>query len=146
MPIPRSLSIEHRHLLADEVEKITRLPTKTEQDVAAWYVASEEAQKRLNAAFPDLAAVIPHGLYHYFSMRTSISTTLHIGLRRRRQLWTLFDASERRLRRVNRPRPNSSLQATAGRSDASHYIYENIPISIPASSRQRSLSLCLVRS
>jgi hypothetical protein len=65
--IARSLSPEDRCFLADEIERITRLPTNTDEDVALWYVATEEAQNRLRTRFPDVASVVPHRLYHYFT-------------------------------------------------------------------------------
>jgi len=64
--IARSLSPEDRLFLADEIGRITRLPTNTDEDVAAWYVATKEAQKRLRTRFSDVASVVPHRLYHYF--------------------------------------------------------------------------------
>jgi hypothetical protein len=65
--IARSLSIPDRCFLADELERITRLPTNTNEDVAAWYAATEQTQERLRERFPDVASVVPHRLYHYFT-------------------------------------------------------------------------------
>ena len=65
--IARSLSIPDRRFLADEIERITRLPTNTDEDVAAWYAATEQTQERLRERFPDVALVVPHRLYHYFT-------------------------------------------------------------------------------
>jgi hypothetical protein len=65
--IARSLSIPDRRFLADEIERITRLPTNTDEDVAAWYAATEQTQERLRDRFPDVASVVPHRLYDYFT-------------------------------------------------------------------------------
>jgi hypothetical protein len=64
--IARSLSIEDRRFLADELERITRLPTNTDEDLTAWYAATEQTQQRLRTRFSDVASVVPHRLYHYF--------------------------------------------------------------------------------
>jgi hypothetical protein len=65
--IVHSLSISDRHFLADELERITRLPLDTAADEDAWYAATEETQQRLRARFSDVASVVPHRLYHYFT-------------------------------------------------------------------------------
>ena len=65
--IIRPLSVEDRHFLADELERITRLPLDTAEDEDAWYAATQETQQRLKARFPDVASAVPHRLYHYFT-------------------------------------------------------------------------------
>jgi len=64
--IARALSTEDRRFLADELERITRLPTNTDEDIKAWYAATQQTQQRLRTRFADVASVVPHRLYHYF--------------------------------------------------------------------------------
>ena len=65
--IIHSLSISDRHFLADELERITRLPLDTAADEDAWYAATQETQHRLRGRFSEVASVVPHRLYHYFT-------------------------------------------------------------------------------
>ncbi len=65
--IAHSIPIADRLFLADELERITLLPTNTEEDVVAWYAATEDTQRRLRERFSDVASVVPHRLHHYFT-------------------------------------------------------------------------------
>jgi hypothetical protein len=64
--IVSSLSPTDRQFLADELERVTRLPLRTSEDEAAWYAATRETQQRLRSRFGEVASVVPHQLYHYF--------------------------------------------------------------------------------
>ena len=64
--MPHLLSPADREFIADQLEPITRLPVRTAEDEAAWHAATRAVMERLETRFPDVAAVVPHQLYHYF--------------------------------------------------------------------------------
>ena len=64
--IVRSLPPADRLFLADELERITRLPLRTAEDEDAWYTATQETERRLRTRFTDADSVVPHELFHYF--------------------------------------------------------------------------------
>ncbi len=65
--IARSLAPADREFIADQLEPITRLPVRTAEEEDAWYSATRSMMERLQTRFPDVASVVPHQLYHYFS-------------------------------------------------------------------------------
>jgi hypothetical protein len=65
--VARSLSTSDRQFLADELDRIVRLPLHTAEDEDAWYAATADARERLRSRFDDVGSVVPQPIYHYFS-------------------------------------------------------------------------------
>ncbi len=64
--IVASLPQDDRQFLADELERITRLPLRTSADEDAWYATTHDVQHRLRERFGEVAAVVPHRFMIYF--------------------------------------------------------------------------------
>jgi hypothetical protein len=65
--VVRSLSTSDRQFLADELERIVRLPLYNAEDEDAWYAATADAREHLRSRFDDVGSVVPRQIYHYFS-------------------------------------------------------------------------------
>ena len=61
------MSAADRVFIADQLEPITKLPVGTADEEDEWYAATHAMMERLGTRFPDIAAVVPHQLYHYIS-------------------------------------------------------------------------------
>ena len=53
------------HFLADQLERLSRLPLSTPDDVAAWDRQAADVQTELEQRFPGLE--FPHAIHHYFT-------------------------------------------------------------------------------
>ncbi|WP_207910754.1 hypothetical protein, partial [Chthoniobacter flavus] len=64
---------EDRQFLADEIERLVRLPLSNQQELEAWYRACNLIQDRIEARFGNAASVLPHAMFHYFWLLAILS-------------------------------------------------------------------------